>query len=577
MTSRITPLALFLALLAIIFPHRTAAQGMPLPLEDDATYELIDSWVIRFGSPDDLHLNARPLTRGQVVRYARYLDTTYATQLSSLDRYGLERIFYSNSEWLGASETNLPLARRDNTDGSLIGRALDNPDFPTSERPILGIFYRSRANLLEVNQPNVFLRLDPLLDLRYGRISGSDQPYFFNQRGLRLRGGVDDRIYFSFDLQETQAAPPPQVADFVERFQAYPGQGFLKDYTLDALNITRGFDFLNSQAYLGFNVTDHVGVQFGYGRNFIGDGARSLLLSDFANNYLHLRLNWRVWKFHYQNIFAELTGEVGRRGANGLLPKRYLAAHHLSIKLGQKMRVGVYEAVVFGRDNGFELGYLNPVIFYRTVEQSLGSPDNALIGADARIDVAKHFRFYGQVILDEFLFDELFVQRRGWWANKWGLQAGVQYAAAFGIEQLDLRAEYNRVRPFTYSHKDSIAAYAHYNQPLAHPLGANFSEVLLRANYRPLPHLSLGATAIFVTQGENPAGQNIGTNPLLSNRSRLMDFGNEIGQGDEYSNRMIQLEAAYEIFPNFWLDASYTDRNKVSGNPVRSSAARYWT
>jgi hypothetical protein len=48
---------------------------------------------------------------------------------------------------------------------------------------------------------------------------------------------------------------------------------------------------------------------------------------------------------------------------------------------------------------------------------------------------------------------------------------------------LSLHAEYNYVRPYTYAHNNPTQNYAHYNQPLAHPLGANFSELLLMATY----------------------------------------------------------------------------------------------
>ena len=50
------------------------------------------------------------------------------------------------------------------------------------------------------------------------------------------------------------------------------------------------------------------------------------------------------------------------------------------------------------------------------------------------------------------------------------LQLGAKYVDAFGINNLDLQLEMNRVRPFTHSHNDSISNYTHYNQPLAHPL-----------------------------------------------------------------------------------------------------------
>ena len=60
---------------------------------------------------------------------------------------------------------------------------------------------------------------------------------------------------------------------------------------------------------------------------------------------------------------------------------------------------------------------------------------------------------------------------------------------AFGIDHLDLQAEMNIIRPFTYTHRDSVRSYAHANQPLAHPLGANLREVVLKLRYQPIHKL----------------------------------------------------------------------------------------
>jgi hypothetical protein len=78
----------------------------------------------------------------------------------------------------------------------------------------------------------------------------------------------------------------------------------------------------------------------------------------------------------------------------------------------------VVEGIVFGRQNQFEFGYLNPVIFYRSAEQQNGSADNALAGLDIKANVARKFQFYGQLMLDELKISEL---RKQWWANKFGL------------------------------------------------------------------------------------------------------------------------------------------------------------
>src|SRR5213078_2100497 len=106
-----------------------------------------------------------------------------------------------------------------------------------------------------------------------------------------------------------------------------------------------------------------------------------------------------------------------------------------------------------------------------------------------------------------------------------------KYIDAFGIKNLDLQLETNRVRPFTYSHYDSISNYTHYNQPLAHPLGANFQEFIGIINYQPLPKLFINSKTIYYTQGLDSNGVNFGANPFNDYQTRTKDEGFKVGSG----------------------------------------------
>ena len=74
-------------------------------------------------------------------------------------------------------------------------------------------------------------------------------------------------------------------------------------------------------------------MELGHGRHFIGNGMRSLLLSDFSNNYFYLKFNTRVWKLNYQNLFAELSAvSANQLPGDLLLNKKYMASHYLSFR-----------------------------------------------------------------------------------------------------------------------------------------------------------------------------------------------------------------------------------------------------
>ncbi len=473
--------------LLLLLPLLTFAQGAPLPVTEEGN-DLIRRLLVRFGTDGftapATDLSLQPTDRGTLVRLAKTYLELYPDELSKTDRYRLEVFLASNNEWLSLptlteDEDGDRAAFRTGDDFAVKSEAM--PTYQPSKKPVFGALYRTPAHLIEVNRPDFYLRVNPIIDLRYGKQRDDSEDYLFNRRGLRLRAGIDDRLFLHFELLETQVGLPNYVRRFRDRFRAVPGAGFIKAYELGLANVADGSDYLNGSGYLSADLTKHVGFRLGYGQHFIGDGERSLLLSDFSNNYPFLEINWRIWKFHYRNLFAELTAGPARTTPSGVaLPKKYLAAHHLSINIGKQLTLGLFEAVVLSREDGFDLAYLNPIILYRTIEQSVGSPDNALVGLTGRYRLPKlRSEVYGQFILDEFKFDELFTLRRGWWANKWGYQIGARHVNAFGLDNLDLVAERNVTRPYIYTHR-ATSSYTHFALPLAHPLGANFKENLAR-------------------------------------------------------------------------------------------------
>jgi len=535
-------------LLVLLFPGFVYSQGSPL-FAGHPAYPVLDRLEILQGRNDFFHASLKYTDRQDVVAFVQQLD-------SSLQASHTEAIAYilaDNAEWVP-----------------------DSLRVSADRKPLLRHFYRSPAAFFEVRQPGFFLQADPLLRMNAGWDPADAQPLFENSRGFVVRGGIDDRLYFSVDILESQARFPAYVRQWVGRNRAIPGAGLYKTYQSTLFNITDGYDFLNSQSFLAFRVSPHVGVQLGYGRNFLGQGYRSLLLSDVAANHLFLKLNWRVWKLHYQNLFAELghTSPV-QQGGLGLVPKKYLAGHHLSMQLRHNLNVGIFEAVVFERDNFFELNYLNPFILYRSIEGALGSPDNVLIGLDARWNVLRRLQVYGQLMLDEFKFDELFLERRGWWANKYAFQLGLKWINALGVDKLDMNLEYNQARPYTYTHRDSSANYAHFNQPLAHPLGAGFRESVLLLRYQPVQRWLFETRLIHIAGADDPPGQNQGNNILLSYLSRAQDYNNRIGQGIGYKALIVGADLSYQIRHNVFLDLSYFYRKKDSADDTRDNLSRF--
>ena len=250
---------------------------------------------------------------------------------------------------------------------------------------------------------------------------------------------------------------------------------------------------------------------------------------------------------------------------NKVLDKKYAAIHHLSMNLTPWLNVGLFEAVIFGRKNKYELSYLNPIIFLRGAEQQNGSADNAMVGFDFKANAGHQGQFYGQILLDEFVLKELRASK-GWWGNKFGLQFGAKYIDAFELDNLDLQVEMNMVRPFTYSHFDTVANYSHYNQPLAHPFGANFSEVIAIFRYQPSPKWTAQFKTIYWRQGVDSVNSNFGGDIFKLNGTRSIgDYNYSIGGGVKGSGLNLSSLLSYEWKDNLFVDGALMYRRWKAG------------
>lgn len=530
---------LLLFAIALAMPAAVLAQPANLPITSPSSHIIDRLDILRPGSTAT-HTDIRGYWRNDAANLALTLDST--TSLRPLDRTDLQYLADENNEWIPDSSR---LFRR-------------------SRKTLLRVLYWTPANLYEVNSKYFKMRVNPMLQFQLGKEAGDEDLLFMNQRGLEIRGEVDRKAFFYTNLVESQARFPGYVTDRVNEFLAIPGAGFYKNYSSSPFKIRNGYDFNVATAYVGFQVSRHIGIQLGHGQHFIGNGYRSMLLSDFANPAFFLQLSTRVWRLHYQNLFLELSPVSQVQIPDGtILPKKYAAIHYLSFKASSRFTIGVFEATVLSRSRQFEFQYLNPVIFYRTVEGMIGSPDNVLLGLNTRYNLLKNTQLYGQFLLDEFKVSEFF-SNSGWWANKYSLQAGVKCLNAFGIDHLDLQGEFNSAQPYTYSHDDPYDGYTHYNQPLAHPLGANFREYIGIVRYQPTARIYLAARVIHADTGDDTDDQNWGSNPLRSYDTRAQDYGNKIGQGIGASINLLGLDASWMFQHNMYLDLKLLLRRKDS-------------
>lgn len=526
---------------SLLFSISGFSQTTFLP-EGSKEYPFLERMEIKQGKFNDLNYSTiKPYSRKYVVAEAEAADSLSKSgelAMTAVDEYNLRSLLMNNSEWVSRAEEH---------------------DF-ASRKPIWKTFYKTPPNLFEVDEKDFFLVVNPIVYFKHGGGSDGSSDLFYNRRGVTLRGMIAKKIGFSSMITDNQERGPQFFRDYVTRHRAVPGVGFYKSFKRTA------YDYFDGRGYFTFGVAKYIDVQFGYDKNFIGNGYRSLFLDDFGNSYLFLKLNTRVWKFHYQNLFMELMPQFVKRG-DDLLDRKYAAMHHLSFNATRWLNLGLFESVVFARRNHFDFAYLNPIIFLRHVEGALGSPDKAKAGLDFKANFLKRFQFYGQFLLDEFIVKEIF-KDNGYWANKYAYQLGLKYVDAFGIPNLDLQIESNRIRPFTYTHNDSLTDYSHYNLPLAHPLGANLQEFTGGIRYQPLPKVHFDARAIYYYQGKDTLNENFGSNIFAPYTTRNRNYGFFVGDGRKVEVLNAAATLGYELKENLFIEGNVYFRKETALDPV---------
>ena len=402
---------------------------------------------------------------------------------------------------------------------------------------------------------NNYFVINPIVDVE---LSPPQSPKVLqNGRGAEVIGKIGGKVAFTSQVYEAQSFARQYTQRYIDTLGVIPGVGF---WMKNAWNYSDYF-MARGSVYTSLvntaNEKNHILLSFGHDNQFVGYGYRSLILSNFSPASAYLRLNSKIGPFTYQNLFKELTTGDGFFAGSHINEKKYLASHRGALEFGNSgFELGLNEMIIHHRANGgFDMNYLNPIIFYRSLERDLGSGDNALIAFDARYKRGI-FTFYGQLLLDEFNLKE--VVKGGNWSNKQGYQMGTYIKP-----QIDLfgdvlfQVEFNSVRPYTYSHWDQYTNYTNYNQPLAHPLGSNFREGVFRAVFKPryIAGFTLIHTTMIAMKGFDPYlnGPNYGGNILRSYNTRVQDNNVLMYQGEFARIINTKTQILYELMHNMWL------------------------
>ena len=336
-------------------------------------------------------------------------------------------------------------------------------------------------NLIEVNKENFKLTVNPILNFEWGldfanqRGEEKNKILTKNTRGFQIKGNITNKFSFQTSFYENQSVVPLYLDSIAREIQVYPGQGRIK-FSPNS----RKLDYAFSEGSISYSPSKHFNIQFGHGKHFIGNGYRSMLLSDAAFNYPYLKFRLNVFKnkIQYTALYASLQSlerlPLGD-SPESTFKRKSLSIHYLSYTPNKFIEIGIFESLIWKRfdDNRgtlpFNYNQINPVPIIGTAIYGFSNENNASLGANLLLKPTRKIWIYGQCLVDD-LND-----------NKMGYQVGFKFFDA--IKNLILFAEYNSAKPYTYTTNLKLQNYTHYNQSLAHPLGTGFDEIYAGANY----------------------------------------------------------------------------------------------
>ena len=400
----------------------------------------------------------------------------------------------------------------------------------------------------------------PLVHLGFGVMTGVRQIPYFNRKGVRVSGHIKQKILFYSEFTDNQIGLPKPLKTQVDTalgtvlphfIWTKEFDGYLSDTVL-----TKGIDFNDARSVLTVITMDKPFLAFslGFATNQIGYGYLTPFLSYRTSPYTFLRADFEYKKFKYYVLWATMKHFTGVPTSRPF-PNKHFVAHALEFQVSKRLTLSFHEQVMMFRDTTSLLpdwNYFNPIIFYRTIEHYLGSPDNAGLGFSAMYRY-KIFRIWLNFFIDDLFISHLKADIKqiitgnpqyyaGSYLNKWAFSTGL----ALKWKGLRVQGEYMRIRPFTYSHSSILQNFAHYGYGIAHPKGANLWEALLKASYTRGKWV-VGTMLTVMKQGIDTGLTNYGANIFKNFKNATKYYGNYTAQGVPVTTQTFQFWIAYSL------------------------------
>jgi len=441
------------------------------------------------------------------------------------------------------------------------------------------LLYRKikKENFFIVNDTTdkFYLTIDPLFNFEFGKDTKNptNEVLYKNTRGILIKGDIGKDFSFESSFYENQATFVNYIDAFNNTMLVVPGQGRWKQFK------SNGYDFAMASGYISYSPNKHFNFQLGHGKHFVGDGYRSLLLSDNAFNYPYVRITSTFGKIQYTNLYAvfmNIDTSYTSASTENLFQKKAASFQMLSWNISKRTQLGLFQGMIWQAGDNMNrqhlnFYYFNPMIYTNALKYGLDNTNNILLGSTLKFKITNSVSLYGQLMLDDYSSDWNSVK------NKNGYQVGLKAFDLFKIRNLHFQAEYNQVRPYAYTSQSIEQNYSHYNQPLGDPLGANFKEFIAFLNYR-VGDFFAELKFNYAIIGSDSTGKNFGNNIFKSDNTAyygVNSTNNQQGQGVQRILMFRDFRIGYLVNPSTNLNIVLGISNRVDNVMSNKTITNY--
>ncbi|NLL28995.1 MAG: hypothetical protein GX259_09385 [Bacteroidales bacterium] len=334
-------------------------------------------------------------------------------------------------------------------------------------------------HLLILKDENFNIKIDPVFDFRLGK--EGENSIYNNTRGFIINGKVAKNFFIRSEFYETQARLPQFASEWVDTMGFVPGMIRAKQFG------NNGYDYGVVFGQIMWQPVKNYGLRFGYDRFHVGQGYRSMILSDASQAYPFLMNSFAYKKWSLSHSIAilrnpDFNNRLGvRRSELGVYQPKWFSFTNFTYKVSEWLNLGLAESIVFMPQDSIGKRFyplsLLPLPLAKTIAVESKGKHHAITSLQIDASFLKFFKAYSQIVFDKFELKNLEYQQGFEGAFQIGLQG------CFG-ESTMVFSEFNVATNNAYTSNNKFTAFTNSDQPLAHPTGQQFREIIVGANWR---------------------------------------------------------------------------------------------